>query len=433
MSKDPASPWVPMLLSTGITLTAFAGITYFLTLQFQDKKQDLSISLNEDKHTLGSEEKDADPKDADPKDADSKDADSKDADPKDADPKDADSKDADPKDADPKDAKTNSNDSKKSNGDAPWSYEGKTGPDHWHEITEIAKTGIRQSPIDLVTKNTITPTKITAVEFNYQDSSFKLENNGHTIKVGCDPKKNSIQIGDHRYDLLEFHFHASSEHLIDGEKFPMEVQLVHVIGNNSNQEDNPTEENDVKPKSYAVVGILIKEGKANALISELWQDIPEANGPSIHWVIKGENVNALLPTGNRSYYRYNGSHTTPPCKENVLWTIMSEPIEFSKEQIETFTNLYKNNSRPVQKLHRRFVLKYQDSTEDSLITEPTTTPGGQSQPLGPGKPESAIPPLPKGEVGIHPTTIVVNPARSEPATIPLLTPTHVKPTLTVNE
>ena len=46
MPKDPASPWVPMLLSTGITLTAFAGITYWVVGQFPAEKQGLAHSHN---------------------------------------------------------------------------------------------------------------------------------------------------------------------------------------------------------------------------------------------------------------------------------------------------------------------------------------------------------------------------------------------------
>ena len=214
----------------------------------------------------------------------------------------------------------------------------------------------------------------------------------------------------------------------------MEVHLVHVINKTQTEESNPEIEQKHEPESYAVIGVMIKEGEENPLIRDLWSKIPPAKKASINYFIKGENVSAFLPPkGKRSYYRYNGSLTTPPCSENVLWTVMSEPIEFSKEQIETFTNLYKENNRPVQKHHRRFVLHYQDSSHKPLLSEPGITPGEQSQPTAPGKPEPTIPPLPRGEVGILPIPIIISPSPAQPAQIPSLAPQQIKPTLTVKD
>ena len=41
----------------------------------------------------------------------------------------------------------------------------------------------------------------------------------------------------------------------------------------------------------------------------------------------------LLPRNSTSYYRYYGSLTTPPCYETVIWTIFTERIEISQEQV----------------------------------------------------------------------------------------------------
>ncbi|SFK30314.1 carbonic anhydrase [Methylocapsa palsarum] len=65
----------------------------------------------------------------------------------------------------------------------------------------------------------------------------------------------------------------------------------------------------------------------------------------------------LLPTA-RGYYRYAGSLTTPPCSETVEWMILKQPLEVDAQDIEAFAKLYPHNARPVQKINRRFVLRF---------------------------------------------------------------------------
>ncbi|MRA94278.1 hypothetical protein GH868_30640, partial [Bacillus thuringiensis] len=61
------------------------------------------------------------------------------------------------------------------------------------------------------------------------------------------------------YVLKEFHFHwgedktRGSEHMINGEQFPLEMHLVHHL------EQKSTTPNDVK--KVAVLGVLFREGK----------------------------------------------------------------------------------------------------------------------------------------------------------------------------
>ena len=41
----------------------------------------------------------------------------------------------------------------------------------------------------------------------------------------------------------------------------------------------------------------------------------------------------LLPYSTRTFYRYNGSLTTPGCNEDVIWTIFDTPIGVSERQV----------------------------------------------------------------------------------------------------
>ncbi|KAK6967450.1 carbonic anhydrase 2, partial [Biomphalaria glabrata] len=72
----------------------------------------------------------------------------------------------------------------------------------------------------------------------------------------------------------------------------------------------------------------------------------------------------LLPgnTDRLDFYRYDGSLTTPPCYESVIWSLATEYIQISEYQLNIFRNLYNeehqhlvDDFRPVQELHKRTV------------------------------------------------------------------------------
>jgi carbonic anhydrase len=51
---------------------------------------------------------------------------------------------------------------------------------------------------------------------------------------------------------------------------------------------------------------------------------------------------------------YDGSFTTPPCKEGVKWYVMKTPVTVSKEQMNQIIKLgifVKSNARSVQEFH----------------------------------------------------------------------------------
>ncbi|KAJ8960113.1 hypothetical protein NQ317_005751 [Molorchus minor] len=61
---------------------------------------------------------------------------------------------------------------------------------------------------------------------------------------------------------------------------------------------------------------------------------------------KGQTVELSEPLNparfypnDTSYYTYQGSLTTPPCSECVVWIVFKESIEISPEQLQTFRNL----------------------------------------------------------------------------------------------
>ncbi|HHD11293.1 MAG TPA: carbonic anhydrase family protein [Deltaproteobacteria bacterium] len=223
-------------------------------------------------------------------------------------------------------------------GKAHWGYEGKTGPEHWGELSkefELCSKGKEQSPVDI--SNPV-PEKMKPLKFSYKKAKkLHVVNNGHTIKVSYPAGSIFDAPNGKKYELLQFHFHAPSEHTVGGKAYPMEMHLVHKS----------------KDGKIAVVGVFIKEGAHNKAIEKIWEELPEKEGETED-VEEALSAAELLPA-SRSYYHYNGSFTTPPCTEGVNWFVITEPIELSKKQIDKFRSIMDGNARPVQPLNERVI------------------------------------------------------------------------------
>ncbi len=219
-----------------------------------------------------------------------------------------------------------------------WGYQGEASPEHWGELSpdfKVCQLGLEQSPVDLA--NDITA-GLDGVEPAYRPIPLRIINNGHTIQVNADPGSVCV-IGGTRYELLQFHFHHPSEHLLAGKSFDLECHLVHrsAAGN------------------LAVLGVFVKPGQPNAALRPVWDAMPLQEGPERS---AGGSIDpATLLPAERGYFRYMGSLTTPPCSEGITWTVFRDAIEASPEQIRQFAALFANNARPVRMRNRRFLLQ----------------------------------------------------------------------------
>ena len=82
-----------------------------------------------------------------------------------------------------------------------------------------------QSPIDIVDAF---PAKGPDLIFDYKPSPLRIVNNGHTVQVNYGPGS-VLTVAGKPFGLLQFHFHAPSEHAIAGSPAPMEVHFVHGV------------------------------------------------------------------------------------------------------------------------------------------------------------------------------------------------------------
>jgi len=220
---------------------------------------------------------------------------------------------------------------------AHWGYEGTSGPDHWGDVdaaSKVCSSGSQQSPIDI--RDAI-KARLPRLKIAWGRSADTIVNNGHTIQLNVAPGS-TLTLGKDGYTLLQFHFHHPSEHTVSGKSSPMEVHFVH---RNS-------------AGGLAVVGALMMAGRTNATFNKIVATMPAHEGEPIK-AAANINPNLLLPP-QRSYYRYAGSLTTPPCSETVEWLLLHQPVQVAKSDIEVFAKLYPMNARPAQKIDRRFVL-----------------------------------------------------------------------------
>lgn len=230
-----------------------------------------------------------------------------------------------------------------------WSYESENGPAKWGQLAPEYKqcdNGLSQSPIDLTGDSA---TESIKWSFNYGSTTFRIAHtehmdniidNGHTIQVTVD-NGSSFTLNNKTFDLKQFHFHAPSEHTINGQHAPLETHWVHQSADGA----------------LAVVGVLFKLGANNPNIEQIIQHLPTQKGESLELKDKQINLHVHLPATTFAYH-YIGSLTTPPCSEDVQWLVLKEPIEIGADQLAALEAKLKNNNRPVQALNQRRVVPF---------------------------------------------------------------------------
>lgn len=224
-------------------------------------------------------------------------------------------------------------------GVAHWGYEGEEGPEFWAELnpaSALCRDGARQSPVDL---GEAVEGSGAALRRDYGKGALYIArnahvvdflDNGHTIQVTYD-RGSTLAVGDLEFELVQFHFHAPSEHTVDGRHYPVEMHLVH------QSEDG----------ELAVIGVFIEEGEHHPAIQALINGLPAEHGEERHFEGVEIDVDAFMPLEDR-FYRYEGSLTTPPCTEGVHWAVMAQRLRVSAEQIAALDAAMPENNRPVQ-------------------------------------------------------------------------------------
>ncbi|KAG8655219.1 alpha carbonic anhydrase 7 [Manihot esculenta] len=237
-------------------------------------------------------------------------------------------------------------------------HNGHKGPVYWGHLRQewsVCSNGSMQSPIDLLDESVQVVSNLGRLKRSYKPSNATLKNRFHDMTIQWESGAGYIQINGIRYYLKQCHWHSPSEHAINGRKYALESHMLH-------------ESLDGK---VAVVGIVYKIGRPDSFLSSLTGHLRSVAGT----VQKETKVGIVNPRnikiGSRRYYRYMGSLTTPPCTENVLWTIVRKVRTVTIEQVRSLRvavhDESNTNARPIQRINGRIVQLYRP--EERLIMD----------------------------------------------------------------
>ena len=200
----------------------------------------------------------------------------------------------------------------------------------------------QQSPVDIRPESTY--------ETSFSNRGLRVGYNAN-VKAKVKPKDDhfmveytqsasqDITLNNQEFYLLQFHFHAYSEHWIDSYQFPMEM---HIVNQHS------------KTGDLAVLGIMIESEnkKRKATHSGL---ITNDTSDGLPFTINVK-PKEWLPKQTNQYFRYEGSLTTPEYDEIVSWLVFTNPIVLPSAEIRLLRKYFGLEARFPQPLNRRYVL-----------------------------------------------------------------------------
>ncbi|XP_055453538.1 carbonic anhydrase 9 isoform X2 [Psammomys obesus] len=238
----------------------------------------------------------------------------------------------------PKDSQSPHRDEKGS-GHSLWSY-GDTLL--WPQVSP-ACAGRFQSPVDIRPELTVFCRALQPLELvgygRQPRQELSLCNNGHTVQLTLPPGLRMALGPGQEYLALQLHLHwgssdrPGSEHTVNGHRFPAEIHVVHL-----STAFSELREALGRPGGLAVLAVLLQEGpEENSAYEQLLSHLEEIAEEGSKTEIPGLDVSALLPSDLSRYYRYEGSLTTPPCSQGVIWTVLNQTVKLSASQLHTLS------------------------------------------------------------------------------------------------
>ncbi|XP_024908074.1 carbonic anhydrase 14 [Pteropus alecto] len=238
---------------------------------------------------------------------------------------------------------------------------GPHGQHHWQ--ASYPECGSHaQSPINIQTDRVTFDPELPAVQpHGYDQPGLKpldLHNNGHTVQLSLPPSL-YLEGLPRKYVAAQLHLHwgqkgspGGSEHQINSEATAAELHIVHY----DSESYHALSEAAQRPQGLAVLGILIEVGETkNPAYEHILSHLHKIRYKGQNTSVPPFDVGGLLPPLRAQFFRYNGSLTTPPCYQSVLWTVFSRRAQISLEQLEKLQEtLFSSETDPSELLVQNY-------------------------------------------------------------------------------
>ncbi|PUZ59978.1 hypothetical protein GQ55_4G086500 [Panicum hallii var. hallii] len=231
------------------------------------------------------------------------------------------------------------------------------GPERWGAVRRdwaACSAGRLQSPIGLSDAVAGLADRPGRLGRSYRPAAASIVNRGHDIMVRFNSNPGGVVIDGVAYRLRQMHWHAPSEHAINGRRYALELHMLHQSDANSNK--------------YAVVAQLytISRSRRDRTIHRLERYIRRIARRKDHEELIDDTVDPRRPVSRSTvYYRYAGSFTTPPCTEGVTWVVARQIRRVTRRQVRLLRNSVhdgaRRNARPIQEANGRGVSFYYTS------------------------------------------------------------------------
>ncbi|KAF8570302.1 hypothetical protein P879_01467 [Paragonimus westermani] len=252
-----------------------------------------------------------------------------------------------------------------------WSYTNElTDETNW-PVNFASCKGLYQSPVDIDNSNAQYSSMLLPVrlfprnEASWSQQSYTVMNNGHSATILFPSDTWFVSLTNDltpQYEVVQIHFHwgyqnaRGSEHLLQGNSFPLEAHLVCYSKRFEKFSDAAG-----SPHGLAVLGFWVDISSSNTGMTLLEQlgDFSKVL-PDIINYNRSAKINAfdlaelLTVVDPKNYFRYEGSLTTPPCTPNVLWTVFRDSALITEEQLALFRALRYSDQETAKQMGDNF-------------------------------------------------------------------------------
>ncbi|KAK0418366.1 hypothetical protein QR680_013523 [Steinernema hermaphroditum] len=264
----------------------------------------------------------------------------------------------------------------------PWIYDNDLfgGPDFWGLVDKhwtLCSKGKLQSPISIESARLAFDPNLAPLHFDEVTVLSKFRNLGQIPVVSVEagdfrwpsPNASSGPLRPYRYrlDHIQFHFgrdgKMGSEHALDSNRFPMEIQLVAI---NTDLYANYSAASRA-PHGLAGISVMVELGRQTN------EELLKITMATASATFKGMAVDLLdlkpwrLMPKTTEFVTYDGSMTSPGCHETVTWIVFNKPIYITPGHLQAWNALQQTiteeaeprftspNARPLQELNQRIL------------------------------------------------------------------------------